>query len=184
MGAFATGGQPAPGLPGEPDPRAVPEGAPSGSGRSPEPVPEDVPGPLSPDRLARSLRALGYHYFVDSEGDVGGLWFGRLYHFFLIGDERRVLQVRGRWHRRIAIDRLPEVLAMCDRWNRELIWPKCYVRVLDDGLVHVMTEISTPYGSGATDAQIRSCIQDGLACSGVVFDALDERYPDPAASAP
>jgi hypothetical protein len=180
VGAYAAGGQPAPGRPGEPD--DSPDPAPSAAHRPPRP--EDVPTPLTRERLTAQLHALGYHYFVDSEGDVGGLWFGRLFHFFLIGDRRQVLQVRGRWNRRIAIERLPEVLALCDRWNRELLWPKCYVRVLDDGRVHVMAEVSTPFGAGATDAQIRTCIQNGLATSGVVFDALDERYPDPAGSPP
>lgn len=134
-------------------------------------------------RIAERLAAAGYHYFVDSEGDVGGLWHGRLFHFYLFGDRRPVLQVRGRWNRKLAIERLPEVLALCDRWNRDVVWPKCYVRVLDDGFVHLMTEISTPLAAGATDAQLSSYLQDGLASGRAVFDALDERYPDPATGA-
>jgi hypothetical protein len=139
---------------------------------------------MSVARVTERLAALGYHYFVDSEGDVGGIWLGRIYHFYLFGDAQQVLQVRGRWNRKIAIERLTEVLALCDRWNRELVWPKCYVRVLDDGFVHVMTEVSTPLASGATDAQVAACIQDGLSAGRMIFDALDERYPDPAAAPP
>jgi hypothetical protein len=152
-----------------------------GPGRS---GPSGVPRPLTVDRIAATLRAVGYHYFVDSEGDVGGVWHGRLFHFFLIGEDRQIFQVRGRWNRRVSIERLPEVLALCDRWNRDLLWPKCYVRVQDDGFVHVVGEISTPFAAGATDAQLTTCVQNGLAYSGAVFDALDRHYPDPAESAP
>lgn len=144
----------------------------------------DVPAPLSRERLIRAMRALRYHYFVDASDDVGGMWSGRLFHFYLLGDSAQVLQVRGRWNRRVSIERIGEILALCDHWNRELIWPKCYIRVLDDGFIHVMSEVSTPFASGATDAQILACIQGGLSTSGVIFDALDERYPDPAASPP
>lgn len=144
----------------------------------------DVPAPLTSARIAESLRALGYHYFVDVSGDVGGLWLGRLYHMFLLGSGHQVLQVRGRWNRRISIERLGEVLALCDHWNRDLLWPKVYVRVLDDGFIHVMAEVSTPFAAGATDAQITTCLRNGLAMGGVVFDALDARYPDPAEAAP
>jgi hypothetical protein len=56
--------------------------------------------------------------------------------------------------------------------------------VQDDGYVHVVTEISTPFAAGATDAQLTTCIQNGLAYSGAVFDALDRQYPDPAESGP
>jgi hypothetical protein len=144
----------------------------------------DVPAALSTDRITARMRALGYHYFVDSEGDIGGLWFGRLFHFFLIGDNQQIFQVRGRWNRRLTLERLAEILDLCDRWNRELLWPKCYVRVQDDGYVHVVAEISTPFAAGATDAQLTTCIQNGLAYAGAIFDALDRHYPDPAEAAP
>lgn len=157
---------------------------PAGPGRSGHGGSTGPPGPLTIDRVVGRLRAVGYHHFVDSEGDAGGLWHGRLFHFFLIGEEQQIFQVRGRWNRRLSIERLAEVLDLCDRWNRELLWPKCYVRVQDDGYVHVVTEISTPFAAGATDAQLTTCIQDGLAYSGAIFDALDRHYPDPAESAP
>lgn len=144
----------------------------------------DVPAPLSVGRVVEAMRSLGYHHFLDAAGDVGGVWLGRLYHVLLLGADQQVLQVRGRWNRRISIERLSEVLALCDQWNRELLWPKSYVRVLDDGFIHLMAEISTPFAAGATDAQIATCVQNGLATGGAVFDALDARYPDPAESAP
>lgn len=144
----------------------------------------DHPRPLTAERLAERIAGIGYHYFVDSDGDVGGSWLGRLFNFYLIGDRQQILQVRGRWNRRLSIERLAEVLALCDRWNRELVWPKCYVRVQDDGFVHVVAEVSTPFGAGATDAQVVTCIQQGLAHCAVVFDTLDRYYPDQAEAAP
>jgi hypothetical protein len=157
---------------------------PGSRGRPGTGVPSGTPRPLTPERLAERLRSVGHHFFVDSEGDVGGIWHGRLFHLFLIGEEQQVFQVRGRWNRRLSIERLGEALELCDRWNRDLLWPKCYVRVQDDGYVHVVTEISTPFAAGATDAQLTTCIQNGLAYSGAVFDALDRQYPDPAESGP
>lgn len=144
----------------------------------------EVPTPVTSERVAAGMRRLGYHYFVDVAGDVGGMWLGRLYHVFLLGPAQQYLQIRGRWNRRIAIERLPEVFTECDRWNRDLVWPKTYVRVLDDGFIHVMAEITTPFAAGATDGQIDRCIEDGVLAGGRVFDALDARYPDPAEAPP
>lgn len=144
----------------------------------------DAPRPLTPERIAEQMTAIGYHYFIDGDGDVGGSWLGRLFNFYLIGDRQQILQVRGRWNRRLGIERLAEVLELCDRWNRDLLWPKCYVRVQDDGFVHVVAEVSTPFGAGASDAQLVTCIQHGLAHCAAVFDGLDRYYPDPAEQAP
>ena len=60
----------------------------------------------------------------------------------------QVLQVRGRWSRQASIDHLSEILAFSDRWNRERSAPKVYVRVHDDGRVHVLTEVSVPVVAG------------------------------------
>lgn len=142
------------------------------------------PTPVSPARIASWMTENQFSYFVDNDGDLGGLWRGRLFYFFLFGEQAEILQVRGQWHRELAIERLEEVLDLCNEWNAERIWPKAYVRVRDNGRVHVVSEVATDLEHGATDAQLSQILFCGLSTGSMLFDALDERYPDPAGAAP
>lgn len=148
------------------------------------PAPADVPAPLTTDRLKAWFTGHGYTYFVDDDGDVGGVWRGRLFYFFLFGEHHEILQVRGQWNREFAIERLTEVLEVCNEWNAERVWPKAYVRVRDDGMVHANCEVSTDLEHGVNDAQLGQLLQCGLSAASVFLDALDDLYPDPAASPP
>ena len=143
-----------------------------------------VPTPVTLDRLRRWCEGRGYTYFIDSEGDLGGLWRGRMFFFFLLGPDREVLQVRGHWNRELAIERLPEALELCNTWHVERIWPTCYARVRDNGRVHVSSEVTADVAHGATDAQLDLLLQCGLGTATVFFDELDNAYPDPAGLAP
>ncbi len=154
--------------------------------RGPEPanVPPDVPTPVTSERITRWCEDHGYTYFVDRDGDVGGIWRGRVFFFFLLGDDDEVLQVRGYWNREFAIERLPEVLEICNAWHVDKIWPSAYARVRDNGRVHVTAEVTTDVSCGATDDQLELMLQCGLGTGSVFFDHLDGQYPDPAAQAP
>ncbi|HEY3436482.1 MAG TPA: YbjN domain-containing protein [Actinotalea sp.] len=174
--ADALGGRPLLGLLGLPSRQAPAQGS--------GPADDDTPRPLTPARLRGWFTRHGYTYFVDDDGDVGGLWRGRLFYFFLFGDHQEILQVRGQWNREFAIERLTEVLDICNEWNAEKIWPKAYVRVRDDGMVHATCEVATDLGQGVTDAQLGQLLHCGLSTASVFFDTLDELYPDPASSAP
>lgn len=143
-----------------------------------------MPTPLTADRLRTWFTRHGYTFFVDNENDVGGLWRGRLFYFFLFGEEGEILQVRGQWNREFAIERLTEVLELCNEWNAERIWPKAYLRVRDDGMVHAVCEVATDLEHGATDDQLGQLLHCGLSSANTFFDALDDMFPDPAASAP
>ncbi|MGN8246381.1 YbjN domain-containing protein [Cellulomonas soli] len=144
----------------------------------------DVPRPISPGRIAAWMTENEFSYFVDSDGDLGGLWRGRLFYFFLFGEQSEILQIRGQWHREVAIERLEEVLDLCNEWNAERIWPKAYARVRDNGRVHVISEVATDLEHGATDDQLSQMLYCGLSTGSMFFDSLDERYPDPAGVAP
>lgn len=150
-----------------------------GRGESPQ-----LPGPVSQRRIQQWCEAEGFSYFIDSEGDLGGFWNGRLFYFLVFGERDEVLQVRARWNREINIERLEEILELCNAWNVERIWPKTYVRVLDDGSVNVMAESSHDLEHGVTDAQLARLLGAAIGTATVFFDAVDERYPDPAAQAP
>lgn len=169
----AFGGRPLPGLLGGPA-RQAPVQRPG----------HPVPTPLTTQRLTRWFARHGYTYFVDVDGDVGGVWRGRLFYFFLFGEREEILQVRGQWNREFAIERLTEVLEVCNEWNAEKIWPKAYVRVRDDGMVHATCEVATDLEHGVTDEQLGQLLHCGLSTASHFFDTLDQLYPDPAAAAP
>ena len=144
----------------------------------------DVPTPLSISRIVEWFDENGFSYFIDNDGDLGGLWRGRLFYFFLFGDRSEILQVRGQWNREATIERLEEILEVCNEWNADRIWPKAYVRVRDNGMVHVISEVATDLEHGITDAQLGQLLQCGLSTGSMLFDAIDEMYPDPAVTAP
>lgn len=173
--------------------RRAPGAAAAAAGGSPRPSPgtrgaggDPAFGvrPVDPGRIRTALDALSYRYFVDSSGEIGGLWDNRLFSFYLVGTGAQLLQVRGRWPRRVALERLPAMLEFTDAWNRERIFPKCYVRVLDDGMVHITTEVSVPVAHGLSDVQLEHHLQLGLMSGMMVFDHLDEMFPDPVALQP
>lgn len=144
----------------------------------------EFPTPVTRERITGYLVEQGYHYFVDDAGEVGGLWRGCLVYFLLIGPDQQVLQVRGRWHREASIERLGELIAVCNRWNLERIWPKAYVSVLDNGLVNVLAESSTGVEHGLTDAQLARLLDGGLATLSVFFEMLGDEFPDPVRDQP
>ena len=140
---------------------------------------QDALSPLSRDRVTDWLERSGFSYFVDSDGDVGGLWHGWLFYFLVLGERAEVLQVRGQWHRDLTIDRLGEILELCNEWNAERIWPKTYVRVRDDGSVVVCAEVTVDVGSAVGDAQLDQLLQCGLSTGSMFFEHLDTTFRDP-----
>jgi hypothetical protein len=158
----------------------------TGPGGFPVPSPDidGVPSPLTVARIVAWFEANQFSYFLDSDGDLGGLWRGRLFYFFLFGEDAEILQVRGQWNREVAIERLEQVLDACNEWNADRIWPKAYVRVRDNGMVHVISEVAADLEHGVTDAQLGQLLHCGLSTGNMLFDAIDELYPDPATVPP
>ena len=135
---------------------------------------------MTRERIAQSLRRRGYRFLVDESGDICGLWAYRFFSFYIVRGQ--MLQVRGRWPRQASIERLWEILAFTNAWNSSRHLPKCYVRVHDDGRVHVLTEVCIPVTSGLSDSQIDHHLAVGLASGAAVFDELDHLFPDPVLS--
>ena len=139
----------------------------------------DLPSDVTPARIAAWMTNNQFSYFVDNDGDLGGLWRGRLFYFFLFGEKSEILQVRGQWHREVAIERLEEVLDVCNEWNADRIWPKAYVRVRDNGRVHVVSEVATDLEHGATDAQLSQMLFCGLSTGQHVLRRPRRAVPGP-----
>lgn len=140
--------------------------------------------PVTRARVIEWITDYGYSYFIDSDGDVGGLWHSRLFYFLLFGAQTEILQVRGQWNREITIERIEEVLDFCNDWNTDRIWPKAYFRVRDNGMIQVYAEVSVDLEHGATDEQLDRLLACGLSTAAMLFDTLDGLYPDPATVAP
>jgi hypothetical protein len=86
--------------------------------------PSESPTPLTRSRIASYLDSRGYRYLVDDDGDLTGTWDGSRFWFLLLGDDEEILQVRGRWHRSLPLERRGAAALAVNDWNRERIWPK------------------------------------------------------------
>ncbi|WP_332901607.1 YbjN domain-containing protein [Isoptericola haloaureus] len=143
-----------------------------------------TPRPVTRERVSAWLDSSGFTYAVDNDGDPGGIWHGRQFSFLVLGDEGEVLQVRGQWHRQATIERLGEILDVCNAWNAERIWPTTYARVRDDGAVVICAEVTTSLEHGATDDQLGQLLECGLSTGVMFFEHLDSVFPDPLQVAP
>ncbi len=144
--------------------------------------PQEGLAPLSRDRITASLDARELNYGIDDDGDVGGVWDGHLFYFFVLGQKGEYLQTRGRWNRVIGADHLDEVTRVVNAWNADRLWPKGYVRVEDD-VLGVYAEHTVDYEHGVSDAQVDLHLACAISTSLQLFEHLDEKYPEQAAAA-
>ena len=89
------------------------------------PKPEES-APLTPaisqERLIALFKERGWHYFVDSDNDLGGTWDDDTYYFMLRGKDQEILHIQSMWHLSIPIERLEEVRAFIREWPRQKLW--------------------------------------------------------------
>ena len=133
--------------------------------------------PLTAERLAARLAALGYRVSADDDVDIGGVWGQDRFWFLRVGSAREILQVRGRWRRTLPLEQRADVLLALNDWNRDRIWPKAYLRT-EDGRTAVYAEVSVDLADGVTDDQIDAVIGRGLAAGGRLFGALAQQMPE------
>jgi hypothetical protein len=128
------------------------------------------------DRVGTFLTQRGYRFRVDEDGDITGTWEGHRFWFMLLGPEKAVLQVRGRWDRAITPGARLAALQAANDWNRERIWPKVYLREEGEGLA-VYAEVSVDLESGATDDQLGQVVSCGLGTGVQLFSSLSATMP-------
>ncbi len=119
----------------------------------PDAAPTSQNAPLTRERVEAFLTSRDWRYFVDSDGDLGGNWDGKVFFFFLMGEKQEILQVRGRWNRTLPASAEAQVALVANEFNRDKIWPKVYARVEDDQLA-VYTEVATDLEFGVADDQL------------------------------
>ena len=136
----------------------------------------ETPTPLTRDRIAGYLGSRGYRFLVDDDGDLTGTWDGSRFWFLLLGEHEEILQVRGRWHRALPLDRHGAAALAINEWNRERIWPKVYIRE-EDGVIALYSEVSADLERGVTDDQLAQLVACGLGTGVQMFTAVDEILP-------
>jgi hypothetical protein len=133
----------------------------------------DAPKPLSEEMVTQVLRAHGYAFTIDGDGDVVGRWDDNLIYFFRLGSDGEIIQVRTMASRLFGIDDVPRLYAWCNAWNRERLWPKAFVHVNDDGSVRVCGEVLADLEHGVTSAQLDQILSCGIVAGCQMAEALD-----------
>ena len=136
--------------------------------------------PMSLQRVEESLTRHGYAFVEDEEHpDILRARFDDYrFQFMLTGEERGVLQTRGRWNHTVDVSRKVEIIKLCNEWNMHRIWPKVYVRRESEGLLGVYGELAADFRVGALDTQVDNAIACGLSTVIAFFHSLEERLGD------
>ncbi|HEX5511928.1 MAG TPA: YbjN domain-containing protein [Actinomycetales bacterium] len=135
--------------------------------------------PLTHELIIAVLEAEELKYSVDSDGDIHGMWDGGSHFYFLrLGGEQEIFHVRGRWHRSLPVDLAQDAQTLCAEWNRDMIFPKTYTRVDDEGRVWLYGELSTDLEHGVTSRQLTQLIHCGVGTTLQFFTEADKRFPE------
>jgi len=137
-------------------------------------VPTDPP--VTRERVVAALEAAGWRVGQDDDGDVYGVWDGHLFYFFLAGENRSILQVRGRYAGTVPPGEQATVLPFLDAFNRDHVWPKVYSRT-DERATGIYTEVSTDLTHGVTDEHLGRLLTGGLATGIQFFAQLAATFP-------
>ncbi|MCD4549491.1 MULTISPECIES: YbjN domain-containing protein [unclassified Schaalia] len=129
---------------------------------------------LSQERIIQLFKQKNWRYYIDNEGDLGGMWEDNTFHFMLRGEKKEILVVSGRWHNNCPFEKLEQIRELIINWHRGKLWPKCYHRIDDEGRIRLYTEVSVDYEHGLTDKQLEQHIDCALGTSGQFFSMLDE----------
>lgn len=119
--------------------------------------------PLTNELITHVLTERGYHFGVDDDGDVGGMWDDNVIYFFRRGSDNEILQIRILSNTDFTVDDVPQLYEFCNEWNHDRLWPKAFVHVADDGTARVCGEITTDLERGVSIAQLDQLMECGIA---------------------
>lgn len=142
---------------------------------SSEPAPAALPQ-LNQDRMKALFDREEWKYFVDSDGDMGGIWDNEVFYFMLRGEMNEILHVQGRSHHELPSERLEEVREFINAWNRDKFWPKAYYRVTDEGKVILFGDFVVDYEDGVSDDQLLQTLRHSIGTSMQLFEAAAEEF--------
>lgn len=130
------------------------------------------------DAVAAQLDALGLHYFVDADGDIGAAWDGFVISFMFRGADPELYAAHS-LHRVPPETSRVALLEFADEWNRDTLWPKAYTQADEEGALALAAESQMFLGvpcpaahfSAHTVAWLQGCIE--------LHERLVERLPGP-----
>lgn len=134
--------------------------------------------PLSKERIKAALKAQGWSYSVDADGDICGGWDYATFYFFVFGGSDEVFSVRGFWRGRLDQSEYQKALDACNQWNQEKLWPKTYVAHDDEGLVRINAEHSVDYEHGLTDDMLAQHLMCAINTGMAFFEHICEIFPE------
>lgn len=132
--------------------------------------------PLSIERVRRIMDRHGWTYVSGEDARLGATFNGYPFYVLISGSDHNILQVRGRWSHAVEIERKPELLRLCNKWNMDRIWPKVYARREEEDSVRVYAEVSFDHSRGASDEQIDQGLRCGLYNALQFFEFLEDEY--------
>jgi hypothetical protein len=134
--------------------------------------------PISQERVEKALAAREWKYQRDPDGDTAGFWDNNPFFFLMPGEKKEILQIRGRWGKTLPIEKRADVLDSINEWHRQMIWPKAYVLVGDDGRMGVIAESAVDWEAGASDDQIDLTLRFAIVTTCQLFAKLNEEFPE------
>nr|WP_300337997.1 YbjN domain-containing protein [Actinomyces sp.] len=130
--------------------------------------------PLSQDRLVALFKERDWRYFIDSDGDLGGVWNDATFYFVLGGERQEVLRVWAQLPGTIDPTRLEQVRTVLDASHRRSPWPTASYRIDDDGEVRVFASHAVDYEHGLSDLQLAQHVDCAIATVNGLFADLNE----------
>lgn len=127
---------------------------------------------LTQDRIKGLFDREQWKYFLDSDGDLGGIWDNNFFYFMLRGEQQEILFTQGRLNTSIPIERLEEVRAFLNDWNTKKLWPKAYHRIGEDGSINIFADHVSDWEDGITDDQLFQTLNCALATSHELFETI------------
>lgn len=123
--------------------------------------------------MIRLFERRGWQYFVDSCGDLGGIWDDATFYFLVSGDHDDILSVRGTYPGRISASHLEAVCETLEESHRRCPIPRACYSMDDGGGIRVHAEHTVHYESGPTDAQFLDHVDVAIMFVSELFAQLD-----------
>lgn len=129
--------------------------------------------PLSQERLKALFEQNEYKYYLDNDGDLGGTWDFHQYHFIFVGENKELLHVMSRGRRVLSMKYLETVRRVIKDFNAEKLFPTCFYRISDEGLISVHTQLTYDWEHGVSDSQLEMQLQCAISTSRQFYDELE-----------
>ena len=133
-----------------------------------------VLAPLSQERLVALFQERQWRYFIDSDGDLGGVWDDATFYFVVSGAHREILRVWAQYPGTVEAAYLDQVRTVLDSRHRRSPWPTASYRIDDEGRIRVFASHAVDYEYGVSDLQLATHVDCAIGTVTGLFSDLDE----------